>query len=409
MRKKTFAGLDISDDLVTCSICSNDERGALTVLGLGSAPARGIDNGTITDLSEVASSVAEAVEKAESSARTKIVSLVTSCDGASLRTYSTKGSITVAEKESEIGRREIERATEAAKTIALPFDREIVHSITRGFILDGQDGIRDPSGMFGARLEVDMEFATALLTNLHNLRRAINTAGFEIQDIVLSGVAAGNTLLEDLEKDLGAILVYISYSATHIVVYNAGEIKSIEVIPFGGGELIGAVAGNFKIPRDYAEQVIRREISLDKAPLPEDDKIMLRLGGASRSVSRRALYDAVKPKAEELINKVKRTLKDMCFAKEAATGCVVAGVLADLGGFLEMFELSLSMPVKMGLIKGVAGEDLTMAEPGKIVSLGLVKYWAREGAKKSPRKKFLQNTPFGKIMDRVQEIFSEYF
>nr|HPN65969.1 cell division protein FtsA [Candidatus Omnitrophota bacterium] len=136
MKKKTLAGLDISEDLVTCSICSRDDKAGTSILGIGTAPARGIDNGTITDLSEASQSVAEAVEKAESAAKVKVLALVASCDGASLRTYDTKGSITVAEKENEIGRREIERVTEAARTIALPFDREIVHSITRGFILD---------------------------------------------------------------------------------------------------------------------------------------------------------------------------------------------------------------------------------------------------------------------------------
>jgi cell division protein FtsA len=276
--------------------------------------------------------------------------------------------------------------------------------------LDGQDGIKDPAGMFGTRLEVDMEFVAALINNLHNLRRAINTAGFEIQDIVLSGVASGNVLLEDLDKDLGAILIYISYSATHIVVYSAGEIKAKEVVPFGGGELVRAAADAFKMQRDYAGQVIRREVNLDEAPSSEDDGIILWIGGAGRTISRRSLREAVKPAAEELINKVSETLKGMRSSKEAATGCVVAGVLADLGGFLEMFELSLSMPVKMGFVKGMSGEGLPMVEPpGKIVSLGLVKYWAKEGARKKVYKKFFANTPLGKVIDRVQEIFSEYF
>ncbi|MFA5335304.1 MAG: cell division protein FtsA [Candidatus Omnitrophota bacterium] len=409
MKKKTLAGLDISEDFVTCSICSTDEKSGAVILGVGTVPSRGVDNGSITDLSEVTQSVAEAVEKAEAAAKTKVLSLVTSCDGTSLRTYNTKGSITVAEKENEIGRREVERVTEAAKTIALPFDREIVHSVTRGFILDGQDGIKDPAGMFGTRLEVDMELVTALITNLHNLRRAINAAGFEIQDIVLSGVASGNVLLEDLDKDLGAILIYISYSATHIVVYSGGEIKAIEVVPFGGGELVRAAADAFKIPRDYAEQVIRREVNLDESPSAEDDEITLRIGGSGKTISRKSLREAVKPAAEELISRAGEALKGMRSSKEAATGCVVAGVLADLGGFLEMFELSLSMPVKMGLVKGVSGEGLNMVEPGKIVSLGLVKYWAKEGARKKVYKKFFANTPFGKVADRIQEIFSEYF
>ncbi len=409
MKKKTIAGLDISEDLVTCSICSGDEKGGLSLLGSGVSRSRGIDNGAITDLSEVALSVAEAVEKAETSAKTKIISLITSCDGQSLRSYEIKGSITVAEKENEIGRREIERATESAKTIALPFDREIVHSITRGFILDGQNGIKDPAGMFGTRLEVDMEFVTALISNLHNLRRAINTAGFEIQDIVPSGIASGGALLEDLDKDLGAILVYISYCAVHIVVYGAGEIRSVEIIPLGGGDIIRSVADAFNVPNDYAEHLIRREVNLDEPISGAGDEITLRIGQTSKSISRKSLHDAVRPKAEELINSINGTLKKMRYAKEAATGCVVAGVLSDMGGFLEMFELSLSMPVKMGMVKGVSGDGLNMAEPGQVVSLGLVKYWAKEGTKKKAHKKFFANTPLGNVIDRVQEIFSEYF
>jgi len=409
--KKTLAGLDISENFVTCSICSADEKGGITLLGTASAASRGIDNGAISDIGEAALSIASAIEKAEAMAKTKVVSLVVSCDGVSLRAYNIKGSITVAEKENEIGRREIQRVTEAAKTIALPFDREIVHSITRGFILDGQDGIRDPAGMFGTRLEVDMEFATALISNLHNLRKSVNTAGFEIKDIVLSGVAAGRSILEELEKELGVIFIYISYSTTHIVVYNGGEIKSIEIIPAGSGGIIGLIADNFKIPRDYAENFLKHEVVLDKAA-PEDqeiDDVVLRLGSSSRSISISAAADTIKPKIGELIKQICETVGNMRSAKDAAMGCVVAGDLASLGGFLEILELSLSMPVKMGFMKGVSGDDSTKANTGQIVSIGLVKYWAKEGTKKKAPRHILSNTPLGKVFDRINRIFSDYF
>ena len=413
MKKKTLTGLDISENFITCSICSTEDKGGVAILGTASAPSRGIDNGAISDISEVVLSIAAAIEKAEKAAKTKVVSLVTNCDGASLRVYNTKGSITVAEKENEIGKHEAERAMEAAKTIALPFDREIVHSVTRGFILDGQDGIRDPVGMFGTRLEVDMEFVTALVTNLHNVRRSINTAGFEIRDIVLSGVAAGHAILEEMEKELGVIFIYSSYSAVHIVVYNGGEIKSIKIIPGGVGGIIGLIANAFKIPRDYAEELLKREITLDKAA--EGDKIVLRLGVSSRTLSKEAVAEAIRPRVSELIKQIDDALKDMLFAKEAAMGCVVAGDLAVLGGFLEMLELSLSMPIKMGLIKGISGEDMLKARypqgagSGQIVSIGLVKYWAREGAKKKVRMNIFGNTPVGKLVQRVNDIFSDYF
>lgn len=403
MKKKTIAGLDISDNFITCSICSAEEKAGITVLGAASVQSRGMDNGAISDISEVALSIASAVEKAEGAAKTKVVSLVTSCDGASLRVYNTKGSITVAEKENEIGKHEAERVTEAARTIALPFDREIVHSITRGFVIDGQDGIKDPAGMFGTRLEVDMEFVTALVTNLHNVRRSINTAGFEIRDIVLSGIAAGHAILEEMEKELGVIFIYSSYSATHIVVYSGGEIKSIKIIPGGVGGIIGLIADNFKIPRDYAEDLLKREITLDNAS--EGDKIVLRLGGSSRSLSREAVAKTIRPRVSELIKQIGDALKNMLSAKEAAMGCVVAGDLAAMGGFLEMLELSLSMPVKMGLIKGVSGEDMSK----QIVSIGLAKYWAREGAKKKVRMNIFGNTPLGKAVQRINDIFSDYF
>ena len=409
MKKKTITGLDISEDFVTCSICSTEEKGGVAVLGTASVPSRGMDNGAISDISEVALSVASAVEKAEVAAKTKVIALLTNCDGASLRAYNAKGSITVAEKENEIGKREVERVTEAAKTIALPFDREIVHLITRGFILDGQDGIKDPTGMFGTRLEVDMEFVTALVTNLHNVRRSINTAGFEIRDIVLSGIAAGHAILEELEKELGVIFICVSYSATHIVVYNGGEIRSIEIIPAGFGGIIGLIADNFKIPRDYAEEMLKREITLDKTTAAEDDKIVLRLGGSSRSISRQAVAQAIEPKVGEIITRIGAALKDMRSAKDAAMGCVVAGDLASLGGFLEMLEMSLSMPVKIGIVKGVSGQDMTRSGSGQVVSVGLVKYWAREGAKKKVRANIFGNTPAGKLFDRINHIFSEYF
>ena len=408
MKKKTYAGLDISENFITCSICSSDEKG-IALLGSASVAAKGIANGTISDISEVALAVASAVEKAEAASKTKVLSLLASCDGPALKVYNTKGSITVADKENEIGRREVERVTEAAKTIALPYDREIVHTITREFIVDGQDAIKDPTGMFGSRLEVDMEFVTALVSNLHNLRMTINSAGFEIQNVVLSGVAAANAILEELDKDLGVIFIYITYSSTHIVVYNGLEIRSIEVIPLGSGDVIEPLTGAFKLPADYAEGLLKREVNLDKPLSPEDDKISMRLGGSSRSLSRQAVVDAVKPVAEKLIARITETVRKMNSAKEAATGCVVAGELAGLGGFLEMLEISLAMPVKMGLLRDVSGGDLSTVQPGQIVSIGLAKYWSKEGAGKKVRRNIFGNSPIGKVFERINQIFSEYF
>jgi len=411
-KKKNVTSLNISENFTTCAICSLDDKGGIVVQGSASVPSRGVEGGAISDLSEVASAISHAIEKSESMARTKAVSLITSCDGSNIRSYNTKGSITIAEKENEISRRDVERVTEAAKTIALPFDREIIHSVIRDFILDGQDGVKDPSGMFGTRLEVDMEIVTGLITHLHNLRRAINSAGFEIQDIALSGIAAAQTVLEELEKDLGVIFIYISYSSTHIVVYNAGHIKSVEVLPIGSADLVELISDKFKMPREYAEGILKREATLDRPSIAEEDKIISKIGSTHRSIPRAAVYETIEPKAKELTQKITEALKRMASAKEAAAGCVVAGELTDLGGFLEMLELSLNMPVKMGLVKDVfntSGEMMRITDPGQIVCLGLVKYWAQEGGRKKVRKKILGNTPLGKLIDRVREIFSDYF
>lgn len=411
-KKKNVTSLNISENFTTCAICSIDDKGGIVVHGSASVPSRGVEGGAISDLSEVASAISHAIEKSESMARAKAVCLITSYDGSNIRSYNTKGSITIAEKENEVSRRDVERVTEAAKTIALPFDREIVHSVIRDFILDGQDGVKDPSGMFGTRLEVDMEIVTGLITHLHNLRRAINSAGFEIQDIALSGIAAAQTVLEELEKDLGVIFIYISYSSTHIVVYSAGHIKSIEVLPIGSADLVELISDKFKMPREYAEGVLKREASLDRSSISEEDKIISKIGSTHRSIPRAAVYETIEPKAKELTQKITEALKRMAFAKEAAAGCVVAGELTDLGGFLEMLELSLNMPVKMGLVKDVfntSGEMMRITDPGQIVCLGLVKYWAQEGGRKKVRKKILGNTPLGRLIDRVREIFSDYF
>ncbi len=411
-KKKNITSLNISGNFTTCAICSIDDKGNIVMQATASVPSRGIEGGAISDLSEVASVVSRVIEKSESIAHAKAFSLTAGFDGSGIRSYDTRGNITVAEKENEISRRDVERVTEAAKTIALPFDREIIYSIIRDFILDGQEGVKDPSGMFGTRLEVDMQIVTGLITHLHNLRRAINTAGFEIQDIVLSGIAAARTILEELEKDLGVIFIYVSYSSTHIVVYNAGHIKSIEVLPMGSADLIELICDKFKMPREYAEDMLNRDAALDRSSITEEDKIISKVGSAHRSISKIALYETIEPKAKELIQKITDALKRMAFAKDAAAGCVVAGELSDLGGFLEMLELSLNMPVKMGLVKdvfNVSGEMMRITDPGQIACLGLVKYWAQEGARKKVRKNILGNTPAGKLFDKAREIFSDYF
>lgn len=406
---KILTALNISASQITCAVCSVDDKGAIRVLGAASSKAKGIEKGAISDLNEVASSIAEAVDKAESTAHAKVVSLIANCDGPNIRTYNTKGTVTIADKENEITKRDIERVIKGARTIALPFDREIVHSIVRGFILDGQEGIKDPTGMYGMRLEVDMQIVAGLITNIQNITRAINTAGFEREDIVLSGIAAGKATLEDLEKDLGVVLIYISYPTTHIVVYNAGEIKNIEVLPTGSGDFVDSISADCRIPHEYAEDIIKRNASLDRAAITDDEKIILQIGGIKRTISKASIFNAIEPKAKGLISDVAEKLKNLPYAKEAASGCVVAGELSSLGGFLEMMELSLNMPVRMALAKGFLGESTVINNSDYIACLGLVKYRLEERLRRKVRRNIFGNSPIGKLLRRAQDIFSDYF
>ncbi len=408
-KDKILTGLNISTSQITCAICTIDDKGTIYILGTASSQAKGIEKGAVCDLSEVASSIAQAVEEAESTARRKVVSLIANCDGPNIRCYNARGSITIADKENEIAKRDIERVIEAAKTIVLPFDRQIIHSIVRGFILDGQEGIKDPNGMYGTRLEVDLQIVAGLITNIQNITRAINTAGFEMEDIVLSGIAVGETTLEKLEKDLGVILIYISYPTTHIIVYNAGEIKSIEVLATGGGDFIDSISVNCRVPFECAEDIMKRNATLDKVTAEEDEKIILRIGRTQRSISKAEVFKAIEPKAKALIFDIGERLKNMPFAKEAASGCVVAGELSNLGGFLEMLELSLNMPVRLGFAKRILDNAAVINDPRYIACLGLVKYWAQEGTKRKVRRDVFGRSPIGKLLNRAKGIFSDYF
>lgn len=408
-KHKVFTSLNISTGRITCVICSTDDSETVRVLGSGSSQAKGMKKGRVSDLSEVASSIAQAVEKAEAMAHTKVVSLIANYDGPNIRSYNTKGSITIADKENEITKRDIERVTQAAKTIALPFDRQIVHSVIRGFALDGQEGIKDPTGMYGTRLEVDMQIVAGLITSIQNINRAINIAGFELKDIVLSAMAVEKATLEQLEKDIGIVLIYISYSTTQIIAYNAGEIKSIEVLATGSGDFVESVAVNCKMPVEYADDIIKRNANLDKAAATDEEKVVLRVGKAQRSISKASIFSAIEPKAKDFIFDIGERLKNMHFAKEAASGCVVAGELSHISGFLEMMELSLNMPVRIGLAKGFSGDITVINNPEYLTCLGLVKYWAKTGLRRKPSRNIFANTPIGKILNKANEILSDYF
>ncbi|KPK42378.1 MAG: hypothetical protein AMJ78_02685, partial [Omnitrophica WOR_2 bacterium SM23_29] len=402
-------GLNIKTNQITCAIGSIDEKGTVHVRGTGTSKAKGIEKGVISNLSEVAYSITNAVEKAESAARTKVVSLIANCDGPNIRSYNARGNATISDKENEVTKRDIERVIQAAKTIALPFDRQIISPIIRGFILDGQDSIKDPTGMYGTRLEVDMQIVAGLISNIQNISKAINTAGFGIEDIVLSGIAAGGAALEELEKDLGVVLIYISYSSTHIVVYNAGEIKSVEVLAMGRGDFVDAISFNFRIPHEYAEDIIERNANLDRASVTEGEKIILRVGGVQRSMSKAAIFNAIEPKVKEFIFDIRKSIKNMPFAKEIASGCVVTGELTNLSGFLEMLEVSLNMPVRMGFAKGFLGDADIINNTAYIVCLGLLKHWSREGLKRKVKRNVFGSSPIGKLFNRAKDIFNDYF
>jgi cell division protein FtsA len=407
-RDNILVGLDIGTTKIAAVIGEVEESGGLKIVGLGTAPAEGLKRGVVINLEQTINSIIKAVQDAELMAGVKVDSLYAGIAGDHIRSINSRGVIAVTKAEKEIGQAEIDRAIEAAKTVAIPMDREIIHVLPQEFTVDDQPGIKDPRGMSGTRLEVEVHIVTGSVTSAQNIHRSIKRAGYELLDLVLEPLATSKALLEPEEIELGATLVDIGGGTTNMAIFYDGCIRHTAVISLGGRNVTNDLAIGLRTPVEQAEE-LKKSYGCALSSLTDPEEMIKVPGVGSKEpkeVSRSILAAIIEPRMEEIFSLALREIKKSNFADILASGIVLTGGGSLLEGVEDLAEQVFDMPVRKGKVKGVSGLLDIAENPMNSTAIGLILYGLNNN--KDKLRKMSNGKIFSRLTQRVKGFLGEY-
>ena len=377
---RTFVGLDIGTTKINCIIADQNSSGELRVVGVGNAPSEGLRRGVVVDLEKTVTSIQRSVEEAERMAGIDVKGVYAGIAGDHIRSINSRGVIAVARKDNEIAAADVERVVEAAKAIAIPMDREIIHVIPQEFLVDDQDGIKDPVGMSGVRLEAEVHIITGAVTSAKNICRSIQRAGLKVGDLVLEPLASAQAVLDDDERGLGVVLLDIGGGTTDVAVFHEGSIRHTAIIPYGGASVTSDIAIGLRTPIDKAEAIKLQFGSALASLVPSEQMLAVAgVGGRTdREISRHVLASMIEPRREEIFALANKEVRKNHFAELLGGGVVLTGGTSLLPGIAELAEQVFEMPVRLGTPRGVGGLAENVADPRFSTGVGLVLHAAAQ-------------------------------
>lgn len=403
------AGLDIGTTKICCIIAEKKEGGGLDVLGIGRSASRGLRKGVVVNVDQTVDALKSAVEEAELMAGVSVEEAFVGVAGGHVKGFNSRGVIAIAGREREVAREDVERVIESARAVQLPTDRVIFHAVGRDFILDDQEGIRDPVGMTGSRLEANVHIVTGSVSSLSNITNCVNRAGIEVAEMVLEQLAASETALTVDEKELGVALVDIGGGTTDLAIFENGAICHTAVLPTGGDHFTNDIAVGLRTPVPEAER-IKVKYGCALASLVDDEQTIEvpSVGGRKpRVLSRHILCEILQPRTEEIFSLIQDEIARAGYENSLTSGVVVTGGGAILDGVPEIAEQIFDLPVRRGSPAGVGGLTDGVASPVYSTSVGLVVYGAT-----SPARSQNVSVPtylLGKVGVRMKSWFSELF
>jgi cell division protein FtsA len=376
---RTYAGLDIGTTKISCIIADQSASGELRIVGIGNAPSEGLRRGAVVDLEKTVASIMRAVSEAERMAGVEAKGVHAGIAGDHIRSLNSRGVVAVSRKDNEIHAADVARVIEAAKAIAIPTDREIIHVIPQEFMVDEQDGIKDPVGMSGVRLEAEVHIITGAVTSARNICRAIQRAGLKVYDLTLEPLASAAAVLDEDEKDLGVVLLDLGGGTTDVAVFHEGAVRHTSIIPFGGANVTSDIAIGLRTPIDKAEAIKIQFGSALASMVQGDESVSVSgVGGrGDKEISRHVLASMIEPRMEEIFALANKEVRKNHFAPLIGGGVVLTGGTSLLPGAVELAEQVFEMPVRLGLPRGLGGLSANVCDPRYATGVGLVLHAAR--------------------------------
>ncbi|MCD6519961.1 MAG: cell division protein FtsA [Anaerolineae bacterium] len=372
--ERTIVGIDVGTTKICTLIGQVADDGALQIIGVGVAPSRGVRKGVITDLEQAAQAIGESVQKAERISGYPIVEAYIGLGGSHIASQNSRGVVAIGKGDRPVDHDDIERAMESAQAIAIPHNRRIIHSIPREFIIDGQDGIKNPLGLMGYRLEVEAHIITGAVTSIQNLVRCVEMNGVEVADLVLQPLASSEAVLTQEEKDMGVALVDMGGGTTDVAIYVDGSVWETLVFAIGGNHITNDIAVGLRTPFATAEDIKIRYAHALPSAVEEKEVIEVATFGEEglQTIPRRELCRIVAARTEEMFDLISREIKRSGFDSLLSAGVVLTGGTANLRGVREVASRVLQLPVRIGMPQRLRGLVEAISSPAYATSVGLL-------------------------------------
>lgn len=411
MSKKNnlIVGLDIGTTKICCIIGEVSSSGGIDIIGLGQHPSRGLRKGVVVNIDSTVESIKSAVEEAELMAGCEIESVFVGIAGGHINSMNSHGIIAI--KNKEINQMDVDRVIEAAKAIAIPLDREVIHVLPQEFVVDSQDGIKTPLGMAGVRLEAKVHIVTAAVTSAQNIVKCVNKAGLGVEDIVLEQLASSEAVLSPDEKELGVALIDIGGGTSDMAIFYQGAIKHTAILTIAGSQITNDIAIGLRTPNAEAEK-LKVEHGCALASLVNENEIIevSSVGGrAARTVSRQILSEVIEARSREMFEMLDNELKSSGLNTLISSGIVITGGAAAMEGMSELAEDVFQVPVRVGAPYGLGGLIDVVNSPRYATSTGLILYGKKSHKTGKTREQLQGRNLFEKIFSRMRDWAEEFF
>ncbi len=405
--RKLIVGLDIGTSKVVAVVGELAAENTIEVIGIGSNPSRGLKRGVVVNIESTVQSIQRAVEEAELMAGCEINTVFAGIAGSHVRSLNSHGIVAIRDK--EVSRSDVDRVIDAARAVAIPADQRILHVLPQEFLVDSQEGIREPIGMSGIRLEAKVHLVTGAVSAAQNIVKCVQRCGLDVEDVVLEQLASSYSVLTEDEKDLGICLVDTGGGTTDIAVFRGGAIQHTAVIPIAGDQVTNDIAVSLRTPTQYAEEIkIKYACALSQLANPDETIEVPSVGDRPpRRLARQTLAEVVEPRYEELFSLVRDELRRSGFEELIAAGIVLTGGSSKMEGAVELAEEIFHVPVRLGVPQYVEGLVDVVRNPIHATAVGLLLY-GKEAAEVQADAAAAKAGIFG-VFDRMKAWFQGNF
>jgi len=409
MEGRIITGLDIGTTKICAVIVKEDPFGTLHVVGVGSTRSDGLRKGVVVNIDKTVQSIEKAMDEAQQIAGVEVNSVFVGIAGDHIRGMNSKGMVGVSSDDHEITQSDIDRAINAAKALALPIDREIIHVIPQEFIVDNQEGIPDPVGMSGVRLEVEVHIVTAAVTSAQNIIRSVQRAGYEVAEIILEPLASSLAVLDDDERNLGVTLVDLGGGTTDIAMFFENHIRHTAVVALGGQQITNDIAIGLRTPPDQAERIKLNWGIVNSDDInPNETLDVPGVGGRpARTIYRNTLIDIITPRVEEILTLVYHKMEESDMMDLMSAGVVITGGGSLLSRISEYAENLWGMSVKLGVPKNLGGLTDAVHSPIYSTAVGLCLYGSKYHDGESDYRH--NGNLWNEVLESLKRFFRRFF